>query len=881
MNTTDRLILSTHVKPTHYDVTLRPDLERFVFSGEETVRLVVNQDTSVIVLNTTEIVVSSAAYSATSMKLEQSVSASSIEYDETKEQCTITFPQSLMAGTEALLKLKFTGILNDKLVGFYRSSYKDREGRTKYMATTQFQATDARRAFPCWDEPALKATFNISLIVPEPLTALSNMPVVAETPLGQGLKEVKFDRTPVMSTYLIAFVVGELEYLEEMTTGEFNGRPIKCRVYTTPGLKEQGRFALGVAARTLEYYAEMYGIPYPLPKVDLICIPDFGAGAMENWGLITYRSARLLYDPQTSDAEQKKSVAYVVDHELQHQWFGNLTTMEWWSDLWLNEGFATWGGWLAVDKEFPEWDVWTQFVTGVLQSGLRLDALRSSHPIEVPVRDASDIQQIFDMISYSKGASVIRMLTNWLGVDVFLAGIRRYLHRHMYANATTEDLWAALSEESGVEVAQFMSLWTRNMGFPVLMVSRVAGEEGKIRVRQNRFLATGDVEEKDDQVVWMVPLNVLANGKPGSSLTLTQREEIFALEGENLDASSSFVKLNHQHIGVYRVNYTAELWAQLGEAVRRGDLKNASDRVGLIADAGALAVSGYTKTSSLLSLIRCYDHEDNYVVWSEIATNLSALRSAWYEQDESVKKGLKELQRALFASLAKELGWEYPKGENHLKALLRTLSLANAARGGEPSVIEEAKKRFERLVAGDSSAVHPNIRNIVYEIVVSNGGHQEYEQVLSLYRKSNVIDEKMAALAALGSARDPELIQRSLKFSISDEVREQDINVLSEPLGANPLARAHLWDFFRENFELFFARYHRSWNLLGNLVRASVGNFSSWERLREAERFFSTLDTREFARSLQQSLEALRVRASWVERDGRDVEEWLQANGFA
>lgn len=391
--------------------------------------------------------------------------------DNKKEHVTFKFTGDIAEGTSAKLRISFKGEINSKLAGFYRAVYEDPSGNKKVMAVTQFEATDARRAFPCWDEPDKKAKFTISLQVRNHLTALSNMNenvnVVKHISLSheEGWKIVSFATSVTMSTYLVAFVVGEIEFIEAFTK---NGN-IPVRVYAPIGFIHQGHFALDVGVKTLDFFTEYFGESYPLPKMDMIAIPDFASGAMENWGLVTYRMTLLLFDDQSSTLKTKQQVAYVVGHELAHQWFGNLVTMQWWSDLWLNEGFATWAGWLAADHIFPKWEIWTEFVVDDLQSGLALDSLRSSHPIEVPVRDPSEISQIFDSISYSKGASVIRMLEAYLGPKVFQKGLQNYIQKHLYSNARTDDLWAALDATSGKDVTQMMALWTRKIGVRVAL----------------------------------------------------------------------------------------------------------------------------------------------------------------------------------------------------------------------------------------------------------------------------------------------------------------------------------------------------------------------------------------------------------------------------
>ncbi|KAK9764313.1 hypothetical protein K7432_008285 [Basidiobolus ranarum] len=756
------------------------------------------------------------------------------------------------------------------MAGFYRSSYNDKDGNKQHMAVTQFEATDARRAFPCWDEPALKATFDITLRVRKDLTALSNMNVISESEVD-GLNEVKFATTPIMSTYLVAFVVGDLEYIEASTSGINNGEPVLCRVYTLKGQSNQGHFALDVATKSLEYFSEAFGSAYPLPKLDLIAIPDFGAGAMENWGLVTFRNVVLLFDEKTSSSRIKLRIANVVAHELAHQWFGNLVTMEWWNHLWLNEGFATWVASLAVNKLFPDWNVWTQFVVDDLQRGLQLDALRSSHPIEVDVRDPAEINQIFDAISYSKGASVIRMLSAFLGEEVFLKGVRAYLKKHEYGNASTQDLWDSLSQESGHDVGKFMTLWTKQVGYPVLTVTE---SEGKLKVRQSRYLSSGDVSPADDTQLWWVPLSIsdASNVEKCTNDILTEREASFTIP------QSGFYKLNSQQTGVYRVHYPTDALNKLGEAVKQKQGLTASDRIGIVADTAALAYSGFSKTSDLLSLLQNFENEEDYTVLSEISSRLHSLISVWYQEPEEVIQKILAIQRNIFAKQAKKLGWEAPSEEDYLSSLLRNLAIAMAGKAGDEEIIQEAQQRFAKFIEGDEAAIHPNLRSTVYGIVVRNGGQQEYEAIQKLYEETTTADQKLFALAALGATRQPELIQRALDYSISEHVRPQDIIYVLSTLSSNPKGREPLWKFVTSHWDSLSERYEGSIATLGNIIKNATGEFTSEEKAKEVEEFFKTKDTKDVARPLQQSLEKLRANAAWLSRSREDVEKWLKEN---
>ena len=585
----------------------------------------VKEDTSSISLNTLELDIHSTTVSADGSQI---TSSPKVSHNEDTQTTTVSFEKLIPAGSKAQLIQTFTGYLNDKMAGFYRSSYKDGDGSDKYIAATQMEPTDARRAFPCFDEPALKAPFTITLVADKHHTCLSNMDQASEKEVdskitGAKRKAVTFNKTPLMSTYLLAFIVGELNCVE---TNNFR---VPVRVFATPDKNiEHGRFSLELAARTLDFYEKTFDSKFPLPKMDMVAIPDFSAGAMENWGLITYRVVDLLFDEQTSGASTKERVAEVVQHELAHQWFGNLVTMDFWDGLWLNEGFATWMSWYSCNTFYPEWRVWQSYVTDNLQSALSLDSLRSSHPIEVPVKRADEINQIFDAISYSKGSCVLRMISKYLGEETFMEGIRRYLKKHAYGNTQTSDLWAALADASGKPVEKVMDIWTKNVGYPVVSVTENEGSN-TIHVKQNRFLRTADVKPEEDKTLFPVFLGLRTKQGVDEELTLSGREHDFKVQ--DLD----FFKINANHAGIYRTSYSPARLEKLGQAAKEG-LLTVEDRAGMIADAGALASSGYQKTSGLLSLLKGFDSEPEFVVWSEILTRISAIRAGWVFEDQKV-----------------------------------------------------------------------------------------------------------------------------------------------------------------------------------------------------------------------------------------------------
>ena len=644
-----------------------------------------------------------------------------ISYNEHTQTTKVAIENVIAKGTKAQLEMKFTGQLNDKMAGFYRSTYKNPDGTEGILATTQMEPTDARRAFPCFDEPALKAEFTINLIADKKLTCLSNMDVASETDISGTKKIVKFNKSPPMSTYLVAFIVGELNYIE---TNEFR---LPIRVYAPPSQDiEHGRFSLDLAAKTLAFYEKQFDSQFPLPKMDMVAIPDFSAGAMENWGLITYRVVDLLFDEKTSGASTKERVAEVVQHELAHQWFGNLVTMDFWDGLWLNEGFATWMSWYSCNIFYPEWNVWQSYVTDTLQGALSLDSLRSSHPVEVPVKRADEINQIFDAISYSKGSCVLRMISKYLGEDVFMEGIRAYLKKHAYGNTQTGDLWAALSQVSGKDIGKVMDVWTKHVGYPVVTVTENEADK-TIHVKQNRLLRTADVKPEEDKTIYPVFLGLRTKDGVHEQLELSTREASFQVP--DLD----FFKLNADHTSLYRTSYTPDRLEKLGKAAKEGKLTT-EDRGGMLADAGALAASGYQKTSGVLNLLKGFDNETEYVVWTEILTRLSAIQSAWVFEEKSVRDGLELFQRDLVSKKAHKAGWEFKDSDDHIGQKFKGMLFGSAGLSGDETIIKAAKEMFAKFAKGDESAIHPNIRGSVFGMALKYGGKEEVSLAPSLLR---------------------------------------------------------------------------------------------------------------------------------------------------
>ncbi|XP_030490166.2 aminopeptidase M1 isoform X5 [Cannabis sativa] len=781
-----------------------------------------------------------------------------VEIFEEDEILVLEFPQTLPIG-DGILDIEFEGVLNDKMKGFYRSTYKH-NGEKKNMAVTQFEPADARQCFPCWDEPACKATFKITLDVPSDLVALSNMPIIEENVKGQ-IKTLSYQESPIMSTYLVAFVIGLLDYVEDHTSDG-----VKVRVYCQVGKTNQGKFALHVAVKTLELFKEYFGRPYPLPKLDMVAIPDFAIGAMENYGLVTYRETALLYDDQHSAAAKKQRVATVVAHELAHQWFGNLVTMEWWTHLWLNEGFATWVSYVANDSLFPEWNVWTQFLNESIE-GLRLDGLEESHPIEVEVPHVSQIQEIFDAISYNKGASVIQMLQRYIGAECFQRSLALYIKRHAFSNAKTEDLWAAIEEESGEPVNMLMSSWTKQTGYPVISIKV---KDQKLEIQQSRFLYVGS----HGVGKWIVPItlccgsydnriNFLLESNSGA-LDMNEFGLAEAATAEGKGSSSlGWIKLNVNQTGFFRVKYDEDLAERLRYAIENKYL-TATDRFGILDDAFALCMASQQSLSSLLTLMSSYSDEFDYTVLSNLIT-------VSYKVERIVASAIPELLDAikqffinLFRIAAETLGgWQPKDGESHLDAMLRGEILTALAVFGHEQTLTEAIRRFnEYLIDRNTPLLPPDLRMAAYVAVMQRTSAKNrwgYDSLLKIYRESDLSQEKTRVLSSLTSSPDPIIVFEALDFSLTSEVRS-----LVLILNVSKEGRETAWKWLKDNWEHISNTWGSS-PLITRFINAIVSPFSSIEDAEEIEDFFANRTKPSMARTLKQSIERVRINANWVQ----------------
>ncbi|XP_042408364.1 aminopeptidase M1-like [Zingiber officinale] len=839
--------------PRRYDLFLRPDLSSCTFAGLAEIAVDVVGDTRFLVLNAADLSIDSGSVLFKSPSVSKDLRPSEVVLVEEDEILVLRFDDVLPSG-EGFLGIGFQGTLSDRMKGFYRSVY-EYNGEKKNMAVTQFEPADARRCFPCWDEPSFKATFKIKLEVPSDLVALSNMPVLEETINGP-VKIISFQESPVMSSYLVAIVIGLFDFVEASTSDG-----IKVRVYCQVGKTSQGKFSLDVAVKTLDLYKKYFAIPYPLPKLDMVAIPDFAAGAMENYGLVTYRETALLFDDHHSAASNKQRVVVVVAHELAHQWFGNLVTMEWWTHLWLNEGFATWVSYLAADSFFPEWKVWTQFL-GETTAGLRLDALAESHAIEVDINHASEIDEIFDAISYKKGASVIRMLQSYLGAESFQRSLASYIKKFAWSNAKTEDLWAALEEESGEPVKILMESWTKQKGYPVINVKI---NDGKLELEQTQFLSSGS--EGSGQ--WIVPITVSCGSYASQKkfLLKTKSEKLDVPELTNLISTSDgsfWIKLNVDQTGFYRVKYDDLLAAGLRSAIEANQL-SPTDRFGILDDAFALSMACKQTLSSLLSLLASFSEEDEYTLLSQIITISYKIANIAADAAPELLAELKQFLITLLWRPAEKLGWDSKINEGHLDAMLRGELLTALAQLGHDLTIKEAVRRFYAFLDDrDTALLPPDIRKAAYVAVmqtVDSSNKKGYESLLRVYRETDLSQEKTRILSALACSSDPVIILDALNFVLSSEVRNQD--AIHGLYGVNIEGREIAWTWLKDNWD-YISKTWGSGFLITLFISYTVSQFASDEKANEIEEFFASRTKPSIARTVKQSIERVRNNAKWI-----------------
>jgi puromycin-sensitive aminopeptidase len=840
-----RYRLPRTVTPSRYELVLEPDLVAGTFAGSEDIAVTVSEPVREIVLNAVDLDISGGSLASPDGRR---IDVGEVRIDPETERAFLSLTAEAAPG-EWTLHLDFRGELNEKLVGFYRSTYEGPDGATEVIATTHFEATDARRAFPSWDEPDLKAVFGVTLIVAADLTVISNGPEIERTTLDDGRVRVVFADTMSMSTYLVAFVVGHLELTDAVDAGG-----VPTRVAHVPGKGQIASFALDVGAHSLIWFADYYGIPYPDSKVDHIALPDFAQGAMENLGCITYREAALLVDPGTSTHGEQLDVAETVAHELAHMWFGDLVTMRWWNGLWLNEAFATFMAMLAVDAYRPDWEVWNQFSRS-RSAALEVDALASTRSIEYPVHSPDDANGMFDTLTYLKGGAILRMLEQYLGADRFRDGIRRYLRTHAYGNTETHHLWDALEEETGEPVRRIMDTWIWQGGYPLISVT--VADDGTLRFSQRRYAPS----RPDDETKWAVPLLVRQVAPDG-----TERTDAILVEADGASllmlAPDAVVVANAGGISFVRVWYDEVLAARLaGSAVRA---LSPLERYALVDDAWAAVVDGSTTASSFCRFVEGFRDETELPVWQLILTGL-----AWCDRflEGEPRDRFRDYVRNLLRSSIERLGWETSSDEPDLvRALRGTLAQALAVLGDDP----EAKAQMREL-EGESRGggdVDAHLASAAVQVVATNGDAGDFARYWQMVHDGVTPQEQLRYLHALARFRDPELFDSLLASTLTDDVRSQDAPFLLATATTNRDLGDRAWRFITDHWDEALERFAAS-----NIISlASGARFLSLpEQQRAVEAFFQTHTIPQAGLMLDQTLERQRIYVALRERAEKDL----------
>lgn len=859
-------------QPLHYILDLAPNRDTMKFSGRVIISgKKVGRPSKRITLHQKDLKITTAHVIYHGKKGDQEISVDRTNHHGSFDEVRLHSDKLLYPG-KYTISLSFDGKITQPMNGMYPCTFTH-NGVEKQLIATQFESHHAREVFPCIDEPEAKATFDLTLSTPEGDAVVANTQIKTQT-TKNSVTTSTFERTPVMSTYLLAFVYGELEYKEAKTKDG-----VVVRTYATPDNVAHTGFALEVAVKVLEFYNDYFGIDYPLEKCDMIALPDFASGAMENWGCITYREHALLVDPDNTSLASKQYVALVVAHELAHQWFGNLVTMRWWTDLWLNEGFASWIEYLAIDKLFPDWKLWTQFIVDEQQQALKLDALEHTHPIEVAINHPDEIRTIFDAISYSKGASVINMLYHYLGPESFKAGLQYYLKKHSYKNTDTIDLWDALEEASEKPVKSFMNAWTSLDGYPLVHVSI---NDGSLSLVQERFYLNplANKTKKEDETIWPVALLSDSNKLPDmlESSTLTIEEK----DLEN-------VKLNRGESGFYRTVYNATHLHSLAEQIKRGHLEPL-DRLGILADTFEASKAGKMDTADALNLLESFGDEEDNAVWDVIVSNLASIRAVMH--DETLRESMKPYVRKLVKKQQTRLGWSRKTNESHFDKLLRPTIIGMAAVADEPEIVKNALGLFSKMKHPEdvptelrssgqrtdlrNGAIDPDMRSIVYGTAARHGTKKDFDKLLALHNSTNSSEERLNLCAALCGFKQPELIDRALSTIDSDQVRLQDVAYWLAYSFSNRYAQRKTWEWVTQHWDWLSKNLGNDLSFYRLPIYVARG-CSDAKFLTEYKAFFTKQMSPAFERSINQGIEIIQWQSEWKKRDLNTIKTYFGA----
>ncbi|KAM4807723.1 glutamyl aminopeptidase [Rhinophrynus dorsalis] len=865
--------LPDYINPVHYDLELHPQMEQDTYNGTVTIWLKLSKaNTKHLWLHIRETKIIGKPRlmkgSVQQIPLQTCFQYPIHEYVVFESQEVLEPNSADVESDTYRLTLQFAGRLDGSLVGFYRTTYTE-HGITRNIAATDHEPTDARKSFPCFDEPNKKATYSISIIHKEEYGALSNMPVQESVSLGNGWKRTVFEKSVPMSTYLVCFAVHQFTYVEK-----FSNRGVPLRIYVQPLQNETAVYAANVTKTVFDFFEEYFNMNYSLPKLDQIAIPDFGTGAMENWGLITYRETNLLYDYEESATTNKQRVASVIAHELVHQWFGNIVTMDWWDDLWLNEGFASFFEYIGVNVAEPSWNMLDQILIDDLLPVMKDDALLSSHPIIVSVSTPAEITSVFDAISYNKGASILRMLQDWISPENFKKGCQDYLKKYHFKNAKTDDFWNSLAQASGKPVKEVMDTWTRQMGYPVL------GVESGNTVKQSRFLLDPKASESEPPSAlgykWNIPVTYYATNGTNYTKLYNMSDSEITLTPFNA-ATDGFLKINSKHLGFFRVNYETSTWSHLATLLQNDHtIFTDADRAGLIDDVFALASAEKLDYNISLDLTKYLENESNYLPWHRVISALAYL-SDMLEDDETIYPKFQAYLRSKVKPITEKLGWE--DNSTDVNKLLRASVLSLACKMEDEEALSNASHLFTKYLEGASIPV--NLRQLVYRYGMKQMGDEEAWNIMfQKYLDTPLAQEKEKLLQGLAAVNNITLLDRYLKYIYNTTlIKSQDaLNVIYYIAVYSKYGKQMAWDWVRINWEYLVDRYTITDRNLGRIVTRISGTFNTDTQLWQMENFFEKYPNAGAGETpRKQALETVRNNIDWVAANKEGIKSWLNS----
>nr|CAB3243182.1 endoplasmic reticulum aminopeptidase 2-like [Phallusia mammillata] len=860
--------LPSAIKPHVYSIFLHPNLTTFDCTGHINITFEVQEETNHIIFHSGAKLQLFDIYIVLPNK--KHIKPASKLYCEKNEMVALKFSNSLAKGSHYLLHIKFSYKLDFSLKGFYLSRYKKSNGKEMVIATTQFETVDARKAFPCFDEPIFKVNVSLQMVRDKHYQTLFNMPLKSTASISNNLEIDDFYATPKMSSYLIAFIVSDFQSVTNSTPSG-----IKVSVYASADKMGQLDFALKTAVNVLDFYEKFFKIPFPLEKMDLVAIPDFAAGAMENWGLITYRETAILYDPLTSGISDKEWVAIVIAHEISHQWFGNLVTMEWWNDLWLNEGFATYMEYFGTNGIYPQWNIMSEFPVKEIYAAMGTDVSRYTHPISVTVDSSEETREIFDVISYEKGGSLISMMSDFFG-EAFFQGVTAYLNAHAYGNAGNQDLIASVANaaaNSKVNVQAMMDTWTIQPGFPVVTVT--SSGHGKVTVSQKRFLYTIGTNEQQSKEMWQIPLSYISDKNTNDVGHFVLDKKLDSIEVD----FKSWIKFNHNETGYYLVTYDKKLWKSLTQQLKSDPtVFTPNDRVGLLGDSFAAAHSGQLTYDELFDLVQFVRGESEYVVLYKALGSLTYIKDTLkFHLDESSHSLMKSFLIYLLQPIYDKIAWKDASKLTREENKLKTMITDDMCKNEHQPCIVKALQLFDTWKQ-NHTAVSPNDLETVFYAAVAHGPSANWNYLWNLYVNSTNPGLKRKILGALTSSNEVDhVLSLQGETLTTTNIRSQDSDKALAGLAQNLVGSALTWKFVRQNWdELLKLNPVSSYNMQ-RIIKSCLRTLTDENDISAAKGFFEAQGISDM-KFVKRDLESVQINIHWLQNYHSPVKSWLGSN---